>query len=250
MSTIMERPFPVHFEAAGLPESMEVSIDFQTPIGDDAKEGVLEVVKTFEKLGATGGLAGEKCDPGQSNLTLEASHITAQGSRWVFQDVRIAPASVFVLLNMIHYVHMEEIPVKMVRIVWPILSQLIDPMAIQFPEQWPQLSFRLDIGDLLDDIDVDIKFEKSHDDELSERIIETMSVWLLATHRGAYSDDAFDPSKSAVFLGSDVMDVSPDRIIWFIEIMRCNESALDGLLNLLEWVHQKVARISHVEMGP
>jgi hypothetical protein len=123
-------------------------------------------------------------------------------------------------------------------------------MAIQFPEQWPQLSFRLDIGDLLDDIDVVIEFHEPQNDDVIERIVETMAVWLLATHRGAYADDAFDPSKSAVFLGPDVMDVSPNRIIWFIEIMRCNESALDGLLNLLEWVHQRVARISRVEMGP
>lgn len=75
-------------------------------------------------------------------------------------------------------------------------------------------------------------------------------MWLLSTHRGAYADDVFDPSKSAVFLGPDVMDVSPMRIIWLIEIMRCNESALDGLINLLEWVHQRLARISHVEIGP
>ena len=108
----------------------------------------------------------------------------------------------------------------------------------------------MDIGDLLDDIDVVIDFVEPQDDKVIERIVEIMSVWLLATHRGAYADDSFDPSKSAVFLGPDVMDVSPNRIVWFIESLRCNESALDGLINLLDWVHQRVARITHVEIGP
>jgi hypothetical protein len=250
MATTMDRPFPVYFETTGTPNRLEVMIDFQAPVNDDAKQGMLEVMTTFAKLGAIGGLAGHNYDPGQTSLTLETSQIMSQGSHWVFQNVRIDPVSVFILLNMIHYIHMEDAPLTMVRIAWPAVSQLKDPMAIQFPERWPHLSFPVDIGNLLDDIDVDIKFNEPQENDVIQRIVETMSVWLLATHRGVYADDAFDPSESAVFLGPDVMDVSPDRIIWFIEIMRCNDSALDGLLNVLEWVHQRVARISRVEMGP
>jgi hypothetical protein len=250
MPTKMDRPFPVYFETGGMQNMLDVMIDFQTPVSDDSKQGVLEVMKAFAKLGAIGGLAGTNCDPGQSGLFLETSQIIGQQSHWVFQDVRIDPASVFILLKMIHYVHMEDAPIAMVRITWPAVSELKHPAALRFPGRWTQLSFGLEIGDLLDDIDVDIKFSEHQENKVIERIVETMSVWLLATHRGAYADDAFDPSKTAVFLGPDVMDVSPGRIIWFIEIMRCNESALDGLLNLLEWVHQNVARISRVEIGP
>ena len=246
----MNRPFAVYFDTAGTQNRMEIMIDFQVPVKDDAKEGVLEVMTTFAKLGAVGALAGHSFNPGQSGLILESSQIMTQGSHWVFQDVRIDPASLSVLLNMIHYIHLEDIPLKMVRIAWPAISQLKDPMAIQFPDRWPQLSFHLNIGDLLDDIDVVVGFADPQDDKGVERVVETMSVWLLATHRGAYADEAFDPSKAAVFLGPDVMDLSPERIIWFIEVLRCNESALDGLVNLLEWVHQRLAPISHVEIGP
>ncbi len=69
----------------------------------------------------------------------------AQDSHWVFREVRIDPASLYVLLNMIHYIHLEDIPVKMVRIAWPAISHLKDPLAIQFPDRWSQLSFRLNI---------------------------------------------------------------------------------------------------------
>jgi hypothetical protein len=246
----MDRPFAVYFDTAGMRNRMEIMIDFQIPVKNEAKEGLLEVMTTFAKLGAVGALAGHGFNPGQSGLILESNSILTQHSYWLFQDVRIDPASIGVLLNMIHYIHLEDIPLKMVRIAWPAISQLKDPMAIQFPDRWPQLSFRLNIGDLLDDIDVVIDLADPQDSKGIERVVETMSVWLLATHRGAYADEAFDSSKSAVFLGPDVMDLSPERIIWFIEVMRCNESALDGLVNLLEWVHQRVVRISDVEIGP
>jgi len=106
------------------------------------------------------------------------------------------------------------------------------------------------IGELLDDIDVTVRFRQPQDETTIKRVVDAMSAWLLATHRGAYADDSFDPSKTAVFLGPDVMNLSPERVIWFIEVLRCNESALDGLVNVLEWVHQRVAPISQVEMGP
>jgi hypothetical protein len=250
MSEIMQRPFPVRFETTGPPDTLEVSVVFQTPADQTAKDGVQEVLTTFTKLGEVGGLAGEKLAPSQSGMTLNFSRVTSQETHWGFQNVKIDPRSIFILLNMIHYIHLENIPLKDVRIAWPALKQLKDPMAIEFPEQWPQLSFALDIGEMLDDIDVVIDLEQPQDDSTIEKIIETMSVWLLATHRGAYADDSFDPSKSAVFLGPDVMELSPARIVWFIEIMRCSENALDGFFNVLEWVHQNIARIKSVELGP
>jgi hypothetical protein len=250
MATTMDRPFPVRFEVAGQAGRLEVSIEFQEVLDDVAKPRITEVMTTFARLGASGALAGRSHNPGQSSMTIGNSEFTAQRSSWVFEDARIDPASVCVLLNMIHYVHLEDAPVKIVRLAWPAIGRLKDPMAIQFPEQWPDLSFPLDDEDPTEDIDFVIELTRPQSPEVTEKIIDTMSVWLLASHRGAYADDSFDPSKSAVFLGPDVMDVSADRITWFIEVMRCSGSALDGLVNLLEWVHQRVAEISRVEIGP
>lgn len=250
MATTMIRPFPVRLQVAGQASTLEVAIDFHESLSDVAKQGITEVLTTFAKLGASGALAGRSQNPGQSSMTIGNSEFTSNTSSWMFEDVRIDPASVFVLLNMIHYVHLEDAPVKSVRLAWPGIGRLKDPMAIQFPEQWPDLSFALDDEDPTEDVDVVIDLSRPQPPEVTEKIIDAMSVWLLASHRGAYADDSFDPSKSAVFLGPDVMDVSPERIIWFIEVMKCSGSALDGLLNLLEGVHQRVAEISHVEIGP
>jgi len=103
-----------------------------------------------------------------------------------------------------------------------------EPLAVRFPEAWPNLSFVLEIGDLQSDIDLDIELAVPQPNEKTEAIVHTMAMSLLATHRGAYADDIFDPSNSIVYLGPDVMDVSPNHIVWFIEVLRCNELALDG----------------------
>jgi hypothetical protein len=119
---------------------------------------------------------------------------------------------------------------------------------MQFPELWPQLSYLLNIGDLQGDVDLNIELEQPQTEQVTERIVNIMAMWLLATHRGAYADDSFDPSESRVYLGPDVMSVKPERIIWFIETLRCDERALDGMLNLLEWISQKIAPIRHVQL--
>jgi len=250
MAITLDRPFPVRFQPTGHVHRLQVSIDFQTPLDDVVKERITEVMTTFARLGASGALSGRSYNPGKSSMTLANRQFTPQGSSWIFDDVRIDPASVFVVLNMIHYIHLEDAPIEIVRLAWSDLERLQDPMAIQFPEQWPDLSYELDDKDPTDDVDVVIELSRPQPPEVIEQIVDTMSVWLLASHRGAYADDSFNPSKSAVFLGPDLMDVSPDRIVWFIEVMRCSGRALDGLLNLLERVHQHVAEINRVEIGP
>jgi hypothetical protein len=151
---------------------------------------------------------------------------------------------------MIHYVHLEDAAVAAARVRSPEVGLQPDPATVAFPGAWPALSFRLDMEDPVDDVDVVIEFEEPQPAATTERVVDALSAWLLASHRGAYADDSFDPSKTAIFLGPDTMSISPERVIWFIEVMRCNEAALDGLLNLLERTHQRIARIRRVEIGP
>jgi hypothetical protein len=246
----MSRPFPIFVEAAPHTDAIEISIEFAVPLGAEARVAVTEIMTTFGAIGATGALSGDRLDPGQARLGLSENYLGERSGHWVFADARIDPASVCILLNMIHWIHLKASPIERLAINWPDMQGLADPLAIQFPELWPRLSFELEFGDLLDDIDVNIYFEEPQSEETSEGIVNTMAMWLLATHRGAYADDSFGPAESIVLLGPDVMDVRPERIIWFIEVLRCDESALDGLVNLLEWVHQRIAPIRRVEIGP
>jgi len=246
----MNRPFPVDFLSSRTADTLDVWIDFQTSVSGKERVGILEVMTTFAALGATGGLSGSGLNPGRSSMKLDISQLASTSGHWLFHNVLIDPASVCILLNMIHWAHLEMVPVLKARLAWPVNRMPSNPLEVQFPGLWRQLSFSLKIGELLGDIDLDIELEQPHPDETTKQIVERMSMWLLATHRGAYADESFDPSQSRVYLGPDVMDVKPKQIIWFIDTMRCHEGALDGLLNLLDWVSQKIARIRHVEIGP
>jgi hypothetical protein len=250
MAPRLTRPFSVDFETSRTLDTLEVWIDFQTSVNDEARVGVLEIMTTFAALGSSGCLSGSTINPGRASINLEVSQLKGTSGHWVFRDVSIDPASVCILLNMIHWAHLEMVPVRRARLAWPEKKFPSDPLEIQFPELWQQLSYLLDIGDLLGDIDLDIELEHPQTKEVTERIVNTMAMWLLATHRGAYADESFDPAESRVYLGPDVMSVKPQRITWYIDTMRCNDSAIDGLLNLLEWVSQKLAPIRHVELGP
>ena len=74
MATI-DRPFRVLFDTAGDTERLEITIDFRSPIDDDARLTVSEVMTAFAKLGASGALAGHRYDPGQSITVLEDSEM-------------------------------------------------------------------------------------------------------------------------------------------------------------------------------
>jgi hypothetical protein len=247
----MQRPFHIHFEAVGPPDALEVVLDFQAAVSDTGKEqGIQEVMDSFARLTARGALAGDTTDPAEAAMVLADTRLAGQQGYWMFHEARFDPGGVCVLLNMIHYVHLEDTPVKAARIYSPRLRNISDLMAVRFPQRWPRLAFELEIGDLLDDVDVAVRFRHPQDELTIKRVVDTMAVWLLASHRGAYADDSFNPSKTAVLLGPDVMDLSSERIIWFIDVLRCNESALDGLINLLHWVHHKITPLSRVEIGP
>jgi len=246
----MRYPFPVQFDTLAMPEIMEVTIIFAVPIDAAIERNVSEVLLAFARLGTSGGLAGKFDNPALSTLALIRSEFTPLKSQWIFSETHIDQASICILLNMIHYVHLEDAPVAGVRIEWQEIHSIKDPFALTFPGLWPHFSFQLKFGDMLDDIDLAVRFLMPQDRDVLDLVVNTMAAWLLTTHRGGYADESFSPSKTAVFLGPDVMNVSSKEIIWYIENMRCNESALYGLINSLEWVHSKIASIKAVEVGP
>jgi len=248
----MTRPFPVQFSLHASPDVLEISIAFRAALDVALEKNVAEVLTAFGRMGSVGGLSGESSNPALASLKLISRDFVLKRTQWIFGDVRIDPASLSILLNMIHYIHLEDAAVESVLIAWQGYRREMGISAIKFPKLWPQLSFQLEFGNMLGDgdIDVTVTFKEPQNENVLEQVVDAMSAWLLASHRGAYADESFNPSKTAIFLGPDVMTVSPDRIIWYIEVMRCNESAFDGLINLLEWVHWHVARISIVEVGP
>ena len=138
MPLSIARPFSVSLDTSGSAASLEVWIDFERSVGDEAAVGVREVMTTFAALGSTGGLAGEQFDPAKTSMKLTASQLSNFAGHWIFEDVLIDPASSCILLNMIHWVHLEMVPVQQVRLAWrpanESCSELLD-QDTSFPWQ-------------------------------------------------------------------------------------------------------------------
>ncbi len=250
MSSPLSRPFDLQLELPRSLDEIEVRVEFGADVQGTARVASSEIMITFAALGASGALGGLETDPLRSHLHLADERISQRRGRWLFAGVEIDPRSLWILLNMIQWLHQKMVAVLRVVVAWPENRRPHDMEMLEYPELWQEPPFELEFGDMLGDIDLAIDFESAQPKAVTDRVVHMMSNWLLATHRGAYANDSFDPAESRVYLGPDVMTVTPSRVVWYIESMRCDEGALDGLLNLLVRVNHDVAAIRRVEVGP
>ena len=246
----MNRPFSVQMMVSDRPGILELKLIFGEVVKDNAKVAVYEIMMAFESLGKYGALSGTTINPIATNIELENCDILETTGLWSFRLVKVDSASLCILLNMVHWLHLEIIPVKAVIVCWPPNNALTEPVELRYPGRWPNISYDINIGELISEIDLEIEFVNSQQQQTLDEIILVMSKWLLATHRGAYTDEDFGPSKSYILFSPDVMDVKPERIVWFFDVFTCHDGAWDGLFNLLEYVHNKIASIKGVQLLP
>lgn len=246
----MNRPFALSVLPNANRSELVVTLTLARSPDDRALIGIADVWKAFQGLAEYGGLAGETNDPGLARALARTTYLKERTASATFRDIAVDPASLFVLVNMLHWLHGKIIPLQGASISWPSNERVVRTDEPQFPGPWPRYSYELEIGDLTDDIDVEIELAAPQPKAVTDRVVDALSAWLLATHRGGFANEMFKPEESVVFLGPDVMNVEADYVAWFIEIMRADESALDSMLNVLEWVHQNVAPIRAVSLGP
>jgi hypothetical protein len=169
MATI-DRPFAIRFDANGGEDELEIVIDFQRALDDGVRQGVTEVMTTFGTLGASGVLAGDGHYPSRASMTVKASEFWPERCHWSFRDVRIDCASACILMNVVHYL--------------PLGRSADRNAAGRVPDDWsPERSddapisraiastvVSLNIGDLLDDIDVVVEMVEPQADEITNKL--------------------------------------------------------------------------------
>jgi hypothetical protein len=244
------RPFPISIASGARPDEILVRAELSHPLDAEAEVGVKDVVQAFAGLASRGGLSGTLHNPGAAPEVVVDLRWDDRRIEVAYREVAVDPGALFILVNMFHWLHRKIVPITGLSVSWPARSRIIDPYEPDFPEQWPNLSYEFQSDDeMAGDIDVEIYLARAESPETTRAIVDAMSKWLLATHRGAFANDMFAPQESAVYLGPDVMLVEPDYVVWFIDLMRTDDAALESLLNVLEWVHQRVASIRAVTFG-
>jgi hypothetical protein len=245
----MKRPFSISLGIADQEEVLNLKIDFKRALSSDQMTGFAEILDVFRALAVSGALCGEQLDPTTTGLILKEKRIDVATATWIFHQVRLDPAALCILLNLLHWGHIHLSPIQDVYISWAAISQLSHPLTIQFPRLRAPCPFQLEMGDLPDEFDIQIELSAAQSEATIESINEAMGAWFCAANWGAYADDNFDPSKSTIYFTDEVMELSEKEITWFIDVFRCNFGALDGLVNLLERTHYLVSPIRSVRIG-
>ncbi|AZO71122.1 hypothetical protein [Mesorhizobium sp. M1D.F.Ca.ET.043.01.1.1] len=246
----MKRPFALSAMPNSHRSELVVNLVLARSPDNQALTGIADIWRAFQGLAECGGLSGAMHDPGLARALVCTTDLKETTVRASFRDLVVDPAGLFVLANMLHWLHEKIIPLQRATILWPANERVVRTDEPQFPDPWPHYSFELEIGDLIDDIDLEIELMAPQPKAITDRVVDTLSDWLLATHRGGFANEMFKPAESIVFLGPDLMNIEADYVAWFIEAIRADESALDSLLNVLEWIHQNVAPIRSVSLGP
>lgn len=242
-------PFAVALDVPHSLDAIEVRVAFAAGVADDDARDATEVMAAYASLGAVGALSGLHLRPSQARLALSDVRIDGPQGRWSFTGADVDPCALFVLLNMLHWVHLEIAPLARATIAWPENRRPSDTQRPCFPGACESLSFDCDFDDEGRAIDVTVDFAAPQPEPVVRQVVDAMSRWLLATHRGAYANAAFDPSNSLVAMGPDVMSLSADRVIWYLDQIRCDDAALDGLVNVLEFVSHRIAPIRRVHFS-
>jgi hypothetical protein len=243
---MMPRPFVVTFRPVASQDVLDVRLSFAAPGSAEQLSTMslfLKEVFDFLRCGAAG---GDGVDPAAVSLTPAPPVMDPGGVHFALSQVRLASASMSCLLNMLEWGHHHIAPLLGVSVSWAPANLLPDPLALLFPSAWPA-SYPLEIEDLERRFTIAVELDRPHTEEEIERIeVASIAAWATGLNRGAYGNEHLRPAECALLLTEDAVEILPNGFVWFVDALRCDDAALDGLTNALERMHRTIAVIRRV----
>jgi hypothetical protein len=246
----MRRPFVTRYSADAPPGALSATIRFKSPLSDEGAEIADAARDKFSDLANAGALCGEGLQPDQSEIRSSRTLFpNAQTAIWSFADARIDPGSLTVLVNFVEYIHTKFVPVTDLEVKWAQIARLTDPSRDDFPQAHQPVSFDFTYDDALSSFDIVVEFHEPQPIERVEEIEGIVGAWFSGANLGGYGDDSSAPAITSIKFAPDVSTVSEDSIVWYIDRFACTRQAIDGLVNVVEKVHRRHARVRSLEIG-
>jgi hypothetical protein len=249
MGKYMKRPFAVEIAPANAAGELRLQVTFQAAVELDLAEQVELVVGEFVGLAWSGALGSAELYPADTSITAGTPHTAASGVSQTFLRVELAPAALTCLLNMLEWVHYHVTPLSCVRIAWDAAAVEPQPLELGFPSVWSAPGFSVEVDELERRFEIEILFSDPLPEAEAEAINGHLGLWFAAVGRGAYGDARIPPKDSVIYFTDDVIETSAQRTIWFIDVFRCADAALDGLINALASAHRRLAKIEGLVIG-
>ena len=246
----LQRPFRVVFTRSNGAQEARIHVVFKELLGS-ARERVIRLF--FGELSAfvqSGALSGDRIHPAAIRPQAPPANVHAVTATQEWTGMALPVEALTCLLNMLEWLHHHEAPILEVQLAWdtPVLPAVA--CATTFPPVWPNLGFVLAIDDACERrFAIEVTFRERQPLEYLDRVLHEFGAWFNAVNRGAYGDASVRPASCCLELTGEAVELSTERMVVYIDQFRANESALDGLANVLERVHRKLVAVECVTLG-
>lgn len=220
----------------------------------NATEALDSTVLPFLLMATSGAFAGESVQPWTSTVdSWEDPVVHGSTIEWSLTGVTCDPQAWVVLAQMLLVDHREH-PIVTIEIAdssGP--SEMIDVVTGMsrfnpYPQRWAGIRFHIDVEiDGSNNFTVYAGFGRPLSDDDKERIDEELSAWAPGLMLGAYGVAPVPPDKCTALPDEDVVFVD-HTFEWAIARFRAHTGAIEGLINVLASISQKVVEVTEVRV--
>jgi hypothetical protein len=223
-------------------------------VSTDAAEAIDSTVLPFLLMATSGAFAGELIQPSTSTVeSWEDAVIHGSIIQWSLTAVTCDPQAWVVLAQMLLVDHREH---PIVRIEIADTSRPSEMTGVvtgmsrfnPYPNRWAEIRFPIDFyEDLPKNFTVYVGFARLLSEDDKERISEELSAWAPGLMLGAYGVAPVPPDKCTALPDEDVVFVD-NTFEWAITRFKAHSAAIEGLINVLASISQKVVQVTEVRV--
>lgn len=239
------RPFPVRYLRGTVARALSVEIEWADPI-TPADGDIADPVRSWSEVARLGGMGGEEIDPTRSSLVAEPPQfLDDRKVAFRFRDVHIDPRALMILENVLHFVHATRKPIGKVTVMTDMLSTFL-ALENEFPPLYEPVpfSYRYDATDLR--VFVEIEFENDQPADVLADLSERARVWGALGFACGYAEPGALPA--AGYLVLDDIERYSDMLQLSMQRKSATEFAFDGLVNMLQPIHGRSARVRELRV--
>lgn len=247
---MLSRPFATHCHSAPLSGGGNLQVIVQFKPGVDFTEDLLislrQPFRALATIGQWGGMAGDKYEPQQSTITLvtDGTLHGAREVRWSFDATKIDPGTVFVIQNMLHFLHLNVTSVESLVIGSPLLLEG-GGIREELPNGYEPCPFTVTYEREASQVSVDVEFRDRQVPLVAEPFREAWDAWYDVAAHGGFCSEDYPPEEAKIFVEDD-LQVTSTGIGGVFDDVVIDDAGFYCLINMLQVLHHRLTPIAEV----
>lgn len=245
------RPFDIATDCPDdqRPGNLQVAVE----LGSDARIDELlahlqALMASTWRVGDWGGYSGQR-QPSQSRMkVLQVQRIGAR-LEYDLAAEGIDPGFEAVLQNLVHAFHVRNGPVRSLRLGWSVLAPS-RAAAHTLPWDFEPCPFVLDFELEHAQVGIEAVFAEKVDPRSPEarEVLAALDAWTMLAMSGGFCDESY-PAKVSTLNVADDWSVSSAGMNCLLDDVAVADEAFSSLINIVQTVHHRWARIESLGIG-